>query len=123
MTQDDLSVLENIQLELSTDLTMRMLSPYSLFLVTVEVMHIVHCLYPDYNDQSDYSDHSDVITIRDNETEFRERERRSFYRSGASLGESMIMMSDDNSDNTRPGDLQDPGLSPVRVWLQQAGQA
>ena len=99
---------------------MRLLSPSSFFLVTVEVMHIVHCLYPDYNDQSDYSD---VIMIRDNETEFRERERRSFYRSGASLGESMIMMSDDNSDNTRSGDLQDPGLSPVRVWLQQAGQA
>ena len=65
-----------------------MLAPSCFFLVTVEVMHIVHCgRYPDYNDHSDYSDHSDVMVIRDRETEFRERERRSLYRSGASLGQ------------------------------------
>ena len=61
-----------------------------LFVMTMEVMHIVHCgRYPDYNDVTVKSDeyHSDVIMIRDNQTQFRERERRSFYRSGASLGQ------------------------------------
>ena len=67
---------------------MMLVSPARLLLMTIEVMNIVHCgRYPDYNDAIVMSDHSDVMIIRDNQTEFRERERRSFYRSGASLGQ------------------------------------
>ena len=68
-----------------------LVSPARLLLMTMGAMNIVHCgRYPDYNKvivMSDHSDDSDVMIIRDNQTEFRERERRSFYRSGASLGQ------------------------------------
>ena len=67
---------------------MMLVSPARLLLMTIEVMNFVHCgRYPDYNEVTVMSDHSDVMIIRDNQTEFRERERRSFYRSGASLGQ------------------------------------
>ena len=67
---------------------MMLVSPARLLLMTMGVMNFVHCgRYPDYNDAIVTSDHSDVMIIRDNQTEFRERERRSFYRSGASLGQ------------------------------------
>ena len=103
-------------------------------LITLEIINMVDCSrYPEFSDDvMMMSDHSDgvmmsdqrdgVMMMRDNDTESRERERRSFYRSGASLGQETsktldyLLFESGYNRRVRP----DSGGGPVEVNVNLA---
>ena len=109
----------------NTDTDKMLLSLIYLLLITLEIINMVDCSrYPEFSDDVMVtSDHSDgLMMMRDNDTESRERARRSFYRSGASLGKETsktldyLLFESGYNRRVRP----DSGGGPVEVNVNLA---